>query len=396
MEQQINGKVYKFFQELQPKPAVQSIRNLVSSVVPSFIGSVTSLKYGTTKPSWSYSYHVTVHTLKNTLDSLSANGDVVGSQKVTSRPAIVPLDCKITKAEFYTDSNVIDFLKLKSPGEWPEHAGDMATIDGEWLSTSDNMGGCIYLVHGGAYCLGSAQMYRQFAYQYSKLTGFPVFSVNYRLAPQNPYPCGLIDTVSGFLYLVNQFSPSKIVFIGDSAGGGMTLSALQVLRDMAKPMPNGAVCLSPWVDLTHSCPSFHEHHNFDYLPQMKDRRIGNRLHYYTDNHFLTDPYISPLFANTLNDLPHMLIQVGSCEKLYDEVVEFCGKAKKADSPPPIVLEVYEDHVHVFQAIRFCDASISAIKRLCEWIKACVDGRLHSESKRIDLNWDGIPIDSRAM
>jgi acetyl esterase/lipase len=217
--------------------------------------------------------------------------------------------------------------------------------------------------------------------------------VNYRLAPQNPYPCGLIDTVSGFLYLIQKFQPSKIVLVGDSAGGGMTLAVCQVLRDMVKPLPQGAVLLSPWVDLTHSCPSFHEHHDSDYLPQMKDKRIGTRLHYYTENRYLTEPYVSPLFATNLNDLPPLLIQVGSCEKLFDEVVEFCQKAQNAHSPPAIVLEVFEDHVHVFQALMFCNASINAFKRICDWIKACVDDRLHSHSKRILLNWDGKPVSS---
>jgi acetyl esterase/lipase len=394
--EEINGKIYKFFQDQKPKPAVQALKNLVSSVVPGFLGSVTSLKNGTTKPTWSYTYHITVNTLKNTLLSLSADGDVIGSQKASSRPAIVPLDCKITKAEFQTDQQVIDFLKLKAPGEWPEQAGEITTIDGEWLSTGENMSGCIYLVHGGAYCLGSAQMYRQFAYQYSKLTGYPVFSINYRLAPQNPYPCGLIDATSGFLYLIKQFQPSQIVFVGDSAGGGLTLSVMQVLRDLVKPLPQGAVCLSPWVDLTHSCASFHEHNYIDYLPQMKDKRMGHRLHYYTENKYLTEPYVSPLFASHFNDLPPMLIQVGSCEQLYDEVVEFCKRAKTAHTPPPIVLEVYEDHVHVFQAFMFCNASATAIKRLSQWIRACIDDRLHPESKRIDLNWDGKPVESSPL
>jgi acetyl esterase/lipase len=293
---------------------------------------------------------------------------------------------------------VIDFLKIHAPGEWPSQSSDENyQIYTETVTAGNQFSNhIIYLIHGGAYCLGSAQIYRTFSYMYSKNSGSPVFgiykiyiAINYRLAPQNPYPCGLIDVVSGYLHLLTNYRASSIVMIGDSAGGGLMSAALFVLRDMVLPMPAGMVGLSPWVDLSHSFPSFHENNLIDYIPSMKDKALGTRLHYYTANDFLLYPYVSPLWAKNFNDLPPFLIQVGGTEKLFDEVLEFAHKLVNAPFNPPVVtLEVYEAHVHVFQAITFCNASKLAIKRITDWIDDVIGGKSTLVSKRIDYTFNG--------
>jgi acetyl esterase/lipase len=164
---------------------------------------------------------------------------------------------------------------------------------------------------------------------------------NYRLAPQNPYPCALIDVVSGYLHLLKTYPSSKIILAGDSAGGGLVLATLFVLRDMVEELPAGAVCLSPWVDLSHSFPSFHENNIYDYLPKMKDSRKGTRFQYYTSNENLMHSYVSPIWSDNFNDLPPFLIQVGGIEQLYDEVIELAKKLSSAPfNPPSVVLDVY--------------------------------------------------------
>ncbi len=97
-----------------------------------------------------------------------------------------------------------------------------------------------------------------------------MFGLNYRLAPQNPFPCALVDAVCGYLELKKRYPDSKIVLQGDSAGGGLVIATLLCLRDIKKDgiefdMPVGAFCMSPWVDLTHSFPSF-QNGELDFLP----------------------------------------------------------------------------------------------------------------------------------
>jgi acetyl esterase/lipase len=161
----------------------------------------------------------------------------------------------------------------------------------------------------------------------------------------------------------------------------MMMAALMVIRDMNLPKPAGGIGLSPWVDLTHSCPSYFENNN-DYLPKFRDNRFPSRLHYYTANEYLTLPYVSPYFATNLNNLPPLLFQCGSAERLYDEITELASKLKN------INLQVYEGHVHVFQAIRFCNASIKAIERLCDFCRErCVERKPVLKS-RIDYDFQG--------
>lgn len=105
----------------------------------------------------------------------------------------------------------------------------------------------VYFVHGGVFVMGSAASYRKMNYHISGFSGFKVFAANYRLAPQNPFPCALIDSLSGYMFLLEQYHPKEIILMGDSAGGNLVLGLLLVLRQMGMEMPLGAYCLSPWV-----------------------------------------------------------------------------------------------------------------------------------------------------
>jgi acetyl esterase/lipase len=130
---------------------------------------------------------------------------------------VLPLTSVIKTETIAVDPETINFLHRNAPGEWTSSgADDHIKIRGEWMmagkQTQDFV---LYLVHGGAYVMGSPQLYRQFSFTYSEKLGAPVYSIDYRLAPQHPYPCGLIDVVSGYRHLLKTFAASKIVFIGD-------------------------------------------------------------------------------------------------------------------------------------------------------------------------------------
>ena len=122
-------------------------------------------------------------------------------------------------------------------------------------------------VHGGAYFFGSVDEHRYQLQRHARKLNARVFAPRYRLAPQFPFPCGLLDCLAAYMYLLTFHDPSEIVFAGDSAGGGMILSLLCLLRDQGIDLPAGAILISPWVDLTHSFPSLSRTDKLDYIPE---------------------------------------------------------------------------------------------------------------------------------
>lgn len=121
-------------------------------------------------------------------------------------------------------------------------------------------------IHGGAYFFGSVDEHRYQMQRHARKLKARVFAPRYRLAPQFPFPCALQDCLAAYLYLLSIHDPSEIIFAGDSAGGGMVVAILCILRDRAIPLPAGAILISPWVDLTHSFPSLVRPNDFDYIP----------------------------------------------------------------------------------------------------------------------------------
>ena len=121
-------------------------------------------------------------------------------------------------------------------------------------------------VHGGAYFFGSVDEHRYQLQRHARKLEAKVFAPRYRLSPQYPFPCGLHDCLAAYLYLLTVQSPTEIVLAGDSAGAGMVISMLVILRDRGIPLPAGAILISPWVDLTHSFPSVAGDNHLDYIP----------------------------------------------------------------------------------------------------------------------------------
>ncbi len=133
---------------------------------------------------------------------------------------------------------------------------------------------CLLYIHGGAYFWGSINSHRYVIWRLARKMGGRAFSINYRLAPQYPFPCGLADALAAYLYLIRPppgakhrpVDPAKITLAGDSAGGGLVLALLCLIRDSGVPAPAGAMLISPWCDLTHSMPSILENTETDIVP----------------------------------------------------------------------------------------------------------------------------------
>ncbi len=170
-----------------------------------------------------------------------------------------------------------DGLRRVGGTEWWKWRRPKSPLQAEWIEmrsdaherkkNGDHGKRVMMYVHGGAYFFGSVDEHRYQMQRHARKLKARVFAPRYRLSPQFPFPCGLQDCLAAYLYLLTVQEPSEIILAGDSAGGGMVLSLLCLLRDQGVPLPAGGILISPWVDLTHSFPSVGDPAPMDYIPQ---------------------------------------------------------------------------------------------------------------------------------
>jgi acetyl esterase/lipase len=204
----------------------------------------------------------------------------------------------------------------------------------------------ILQLHGGGYINALKNQYRTMAGLYSEVgKGAKVLTVDYRVAPEHPYPAALEDAYSAYQWLLEQgYSEQNIVVAGDSAGGGLALALCHFLKDKGEALPAGIIAMSPWTDLTASGASYQE--KFDVDPVFG----GSRDSMIFDSPYIGDedprnPYISPMFGS-YEDFPPMLIQVGTSEILLSDSEVVAQKAK--DAGVLVRLSEYSGMFHVFQ------------------------------------------------
>ena len=240
---------------------------------------------------------------------------------------------------------------------------DIQGISAEWIEGSIANAGVILYLHGGAYALGSVNSHRDLITRLAVITQSKVLAINYRLAPEHPFPAALEDAVAAYRWLLAQgFDPARISIAGDSAGGGLTLATLIFLRDAQDPLPAGAVCISPWVDLALTGGSIRQ--NTDADPILNPERLERYATYYAGDHAKTFPLISPLYAD-LKHLPPLLIQVGTDEILLDDALRITENARQAGVE--VALETWEGMFHVFQIISFLPETQKALEHIAGFL-----------------------------
>ena len=220
--------------------------------------------------------------------------------------------------------------------------------------------GILYL-HGGGYVIGSLNTHNALMARLAKACGAQVLGLDYRLAPENPYPAAVEDAVAGYDFARQQVAHGRIVIAGDSAGGGLTLATLLTLEEQGKPMPGGAVLLSPWTDLTASGDSIKTRADAD--PMIPpDALVSMAAHYHADQDPAT-PGISPLFGD-LAGLPQMLIQVGDAEVLLDDATRLHQRALASGVSSE--LRIFDGAFHVFQAFPDLPESEAALNDISDF------------------------------
>lgn len=225
----------------------------------------------------------------------------------------------------------------------------------------------ILQLHGGGYYNGFHNTYRDAAVWYSECGGgMDVLSIDYRTAPEDPYPAALEDAQEAYKWLLEQdYLPEHIILAGDSAGGGLALALTLYLKDYGLPLPGGIVTMSAWTDLTKSGDSYQE--NFDTDPIFGGSRdtLVYKEGYYAE-HDPMDPYISPINGD-YHGFPPMLMQVGEREMLLDDTLEVAAKAKEAGVP--VKKHVYPGMFHIFQmGFHLFPEAEEAWKEVAEFLK----------------------------
>ena len=251
----------------------------------------------------------------------------------------------------YTENKTIDQLRKET-----ENAGSSiplpknikyksvvaGNVNAEWITCGEvNENRIFMFMHGGGYYRGSIAATRATVARISAEAKIKCLSIDYRLAPEHPFPAAINDTYSAYEWLVNEgINPEHIIVSGQSAGGGLCLALLLKIKDMNFSQPKGAVALSPWTDLYQTGKTMVTNEKIDPIISKKYLDRFAKL-YFPDSYNMS--YLASPIIGELSGLPDILIQVGSAETMLDDSKRFYKKAKKANVN--VKLEIWEDMFH---------------------------------------------------
>jgi acetyl esterase/lipase len=246
---------------------------------------------------------------------------------------------------------------------------ELGGVSCEWVETGrSSRDQVLFYLHGGGWCMGSPRTHRSIVADLVRRSGLRGLTLDYRLAPEHPYPAALDDCVAAYEgLLASGIAPGRIVLVGDSAGGTLALGLLLRLRDSGRPLPSGTVLLSPMTDMTMSGTSHVTRKAVD--PYFAKASFESILERYVPVGQELGPYLSPLQAD-LRDLPRMLVHVGDHEVLLDDAVRL-GEATDAAGVECRVV-IWPGMMHVFQSTApFLPDARRADQQIAEFIASCV-------------------------
>ena len=216
---------------------------------------------------------------------------------------------------------------LRPPSSVSVTPGKIQHMDVEWLTPDYLMreDKVLLYFHGGGYIACSPKTHRNITGRIAAITQMRVVAINYRKAPEHPFPTPIEDALIAYEFLLeNGYRSENIMFAGDSAGGNLTLASMLALKERGYPMPRAGICLSPWTDLTLSGDSME--YNQDKDPMIPAHQVAYAAQAYCGQADPSDPMISPIFAD-LRGLPKLLIHVGDTEVLRDDSHRLVSRAR---------------------------------------------------------------------
>jgi monoterpene epsilon-lactone hydrolase len=240
------------------------------------------------------------------------------------------------------------------------------------LDSEDSNSKVMLYFHGGGYFSGSYISHRRFVSILCKKLHLNAYSINYRLAPEDPYPAGLDDAFFAYQWLLEEKSipAEKVIIMGDSAGGGLALALLHQIGTHNLPQPKAAVCLSPWTDLTLTSESFKTKVEQDVFFNVKNMETSAKAYLQTESP--ENPEISPIFAD-FNGFPPIFLQVGSREMLLDDSLVIAEKME--NQGVSVTVDLWEGMFHaflIFSAIPFIGKLTPEFRRALKNVKNFVD------------------------
>tara|TARA_R110000868_G_scaffold100912_6_gene277757 strand:+ start:8148 stop:9059 length:912 start_codon:yes stop_codon:yes gene_type:complete len=243
-------------------------------------------------------------------------------------------------------------------------------VPAEWSSTpTANQDRVILYVHGGGYVIGSVASHRHLVTELGRASGTRTLALDYRLAPEHPFPAAVDDAMAGYKFLLAQgFAPGNIAIAGDSAGGGLTVATLLAIKDAGLDQPACGFCISPWIDLEALGNSMVTQAALDPMVQ-KDGLLGMAAAYLNGSNPRA-PLAAPLYGDFRGIAP-LLIQVGAAETLLDDATRLASVAGAADVE--VNLQVWPEMIHVWHFFHpILGAARHAIKGAGEIISKAMD------------------------
>ena len=252
-----------------------------------------------------------------------------------------------------------------APSDTVAERAQLGQLKGEWVRVAESVPERVVLyLHGGGYISGSPETHRPLIARLCKAAGATALSLDYRLAPEFPFPACLRDAVDGYRFLIGKnISPRSVVLAGDGAGGGLAFAALTAIRNAQMPMPAACMAMSPWADMSLSGWSVLEN-------GPTDSALTWDMLFVSARHYLKganpgDPYASPVFGN-MRDFPPIMVHAGSLEILKDDAARLGELA--ADASIPVSVEVYDGMSHVFQGSPVAPEAKVSLNRFGHFIR----------------------------
>jgi acetyl esterase/lipase len=222
-----------------------------------------------------------------------------------------------------------------------------ATANGvraEWTFTpGDQRDAALLYFHGGGYVIGSLDSHRHLVAEAGRTAGIAALALDYRLAPEHPFPAAVDDALAGYRFLLARgIRPGRIALGGDSAGGGLVVAAMAAIREAGLPQPGCGWCISPWVDMEASGETMSSKAASD--PTVQRAGILDMARLYMNGADPRSPLASPIYAD-LEGLAPLLIQVGAVETLLDDAIRLAKVAGAADVR--VNLQIWPEMIHVW-------------------------------------------------
>lgn len=283
--------------------------------------SVRRLIFGSRYPGWTWGFETTMAFLK--AQSRAANRFEDASRAREYEDALVFYSVPLNE----TDVSLVE--------------GD---VRGSWYTPAHcEPDGVVLYLHGGGFAFYS-RAHANMCALVAKATKRRLFALDYRLAPEWPYPSQIDDARAAYEWLLaSGYAPDQILISGDSAGGNLVLGLLVDLQEAHRPLPSAAICIAPWTDLGNSGASMLANERFDWI----DRKMADRwASWYLQGQSIEDPKISPILAD-MREWPPIYMQVGKADILYDQIATFCQHCRQKGAD--VKLDTWEGMTHDFQA-----------------------------------------------